>query len=264
MIEIQSLQNQIVKDCANLHLKKYRQQQGLFLVEGLKIIEEALDSNWQIKEIFIEKNFLHKLAPEKLVQLTERSEKVYLVKEDILTKISDVQTAQGIVATVYSSTQQLEEEIFGSKAGLVLALETIQDPGNLGTLIRTAVATGVQAIILLDNCADIYSPKVVRGSMGAIFRIPIITLEREAMVSKLKKMGYRLVVTSLQNAQNVYEISLPEKMALVLGNEAQGISEFCLQASDLKIVLPQIGKIESLNVAIAGSVLMYEYLRQNK
>ena len=135
MIEIQSLQNQIVKDCTNLHLKKYRQQQGLFLVEGLKIIEEALDSNWQIKEIFIEKNFLHKLAPEKLVQLTERSEKVYLVTEDILKKISDVQTAQGIVATVYSSTQQLEEEIFGSKAGLVLALETIQDPGNLGTLI---------------------------------------------------------------------------------------------------------------------------------
>lgn len=263
MIEIQSLQNQIVKDCTNLHLKKYRQQQGLFLVEGLKIIEEALDSNWQIKEIFIEKNFLHKLAPEKLAQLTERSEKVYLVTEDILKKISDVQTAQGIVATVYSSTQQLEE-IFISKPGLVLVLETIQDPGNLGTLIRTAVATGVQAIVLLDNCVDLYSPKVVRGSMGAIFRIPIITLEREAMVSKLKKMGYCLVVTSLQNAKNVYEISLPEKMALVLGNEAQGISDFCLQASDLKIVLPQIGKIESLNVAIAGSVLMYEYLRQNK
>ena len=100
--------------------------------------------------------------------------------------------------------------------------------------------------------------------MGGIFRVPIIGMSRLEVLERLKASNYKILVTSLEAAQNVYEIELPVRMALVLGNEANGVSEVFLQASDLKIVLPQLGKIESLNVAIAGSVLMYEYLRQNK
>ena len=188
----------------------------------------------------------------------------YKINEEILKKISDVQTAQGILATVYMPKPQLDLEKLASQNGLILVLETIQDPGNLGTLIRTAVATGVQAIVLVENCADLYAPKVVRGSMGGIFRVPIIGMSRLEVLERLKASNYKILVTSLEAAQNVYEIELPVRMALVLGNEANGVSEVFLQASDLKIVLPQLGKIESLNVAIAGSVLMYEYLRQNK
>lgn len=264
MIEIHSLQNKIVKDCANLALKKYRQEQGLFLVEGLKLVQEVLDSDWQIKEVFIEKNFLKNLTADQLDKLTNRSEQIYNISADVLKKISDVQSAQGIVATVCIPEQQQQLSEILVKAGLVLILETIQDPGNLGTLIRTAVATGVQAIILLENCVDIYAPKVMRSSMGGIFRIPILQLAKTATLEQLKTLDYKIAVTSLLNAENVYQISLPEKLALVLGNEAQGVSDFFLQKSDMKLVLPQIGKMESLNVAIAGSVLMYEYLRQNK
>lgn len=264
MIEIQSLQNTVVKDCVNLALKKYRQQQGLFIVEGWKLIDEVLDSGWQIKDIFIEKTALANLASVKINQLQQACENFYKINEEILKKISDVQTAQGILATVYMPKPQLDLEKLASQNGLTLVLETIQDPGNLGTLIRTAVATGVQAIVLVENCADLYAPKVVRGSMGGIFRVPIIGMSRLEVLERLKASNYKILVTSLEAAQNVYEIELPVRMALVLGNEANGVSEVFLQASDLKIVLPQLGKIESLNVAIAGSVLMYEYLRQNK
>ena len=145
---------------------------------------------------------------------------------------------------------------------LVLLLENIQDPGNMGTIIRTAVATGVRSIIITPDCVDIYSPKVVRASMGGILRIPVLTMDIAKAFNYLYANKFKVFTTALKNAHNLYSADLIGKTAVVLGNEANGVSDYALAHSSQLVFIPQVGQIESLNVSVAASVIMYESLRQ--
>lgn len=258
MVEtINSLQNKFVKNAAKLSERKYRQQSGMFVLEGIKLVQELLDSNWQIETVFVEQNL--PLTAEFKTQLLEKSANMYYVTKGIIDKISDVPSAQGIIAVAHIFSQPIPAFTQHSS---ILVLENIQDPGNIGTIIRTAVATGSDAIIVTPDCADIYSPKVVRSSMGGILRIPILTMEIAAALDFVKKNEFQIYTTSLKDADNLYTKQLTEKTAIVLGNEASGVSAYAFSQSTNKIFIPQIGKIESLNVSIAAGVIMYEIVRQ--
>lgn len=258
MVEtISSLQNKTIKDTAKLVDKKYRQQTGLFMLEGLKLVQELLDSAWQIDSVFLEQNL--ELPAAMQAQLLERSVNLYYVTKEIIAKIADVSTAQGIIAIAKMQPQQMPD--FPQDA-TVLLLENIQDPGNMGTIIRTAVATGISAIIVTPDCADIYSPKVVRSTMGGMLRLPIVTMPAQEALSFLQAHQFPVYVTSLTNAASLYSAQFTGRAAIVLGNEANGVSSETLAHSPQRIFIPQIGKIESLNVSIAAGVIMYEVLRQ--
>lgn len=260
MVEIiNSLQNKTIKNAAKLSEKKYRQQTGLFMLEGIKLVQELVDSSWQIDSVFIDKNLT--LSTDFLSELNTRCANLYYVTPEIIAKISDVSSAQGIVAVAHMHNHPAEGCSLGEH-DTVLLLENIQDPGNIGTIIRTAVATGVSAVIMTVDCADIYSPKVVRSSMGGLLRMPILIMDISEAIAYLRAQGFKIHVTSLHDATNLYSAQLSGKTAIVLGNEANGVSDYALAQADSKLFIPQIGKIESLNVSIAAGVIMYETLRQ--
>mgnify|MGYP003586118448 CR=1 FL=1 len=261
MIEqLSSLQNSIVKDVAKLAEKKHRLFTGLFIVEGHKLLKELYDSDWHIEKILISKTAREGISDSFIQQLSSRAS-VYLVTEEIISKITDAQTAQGVVAVVKMRDYKLCD--LPSKLDKILCLDDVRDPGNVGTLIRTAVATGADAVVLLGNCVDIYSPKVVRACMGAMLRVPIVSLTIEQLtdVFETRKINSFAAILD-KNAQDLFSYSFTKPVAVVLGNESHGISKEVLNICTNKVFIPQIGNIESLNVAVAGSVILYEILRQ--
>ena len=232
---INSRTNQKVVHASKLKTSKGIKEFNEFLIEGKKILELAIDSGL-VKEVFTLKELdINKDIPQ------------YLVSEEIIDKISFNQNPEGIVAIC----QILPEKPKG-KMDKVVYLDNVQDPGNMGTIIRTALALEYDAIILSDNCVSIYNPKVVSAAKGAMFLIPIL----HGDIQKYKKN--HLVITSTLNERSISldRVEKPQSFILVLGNEAYGVSEGVIKNSDVFVKIP-ISKIDSLNVAIAGAILMY-------
>lgn len=146
---------------------------------------------------------------------------------------------------------------------MLLVLDRVTDPGNIGTMLRTADAAGVGGLLLLNGCADIYAPKTVRASMGSLFHLPVLSgLGEELLVQAARKAGYELLVTCLDGADNLYKADLQGRLAFVMGNEANGVSDALLAAADKRVFIPMQGRAESLNVAMAAGIVMFEALRQ--
>lgn len=187
------------------------------------------------------------------------------IPEHIYQKISDTQSPQGLMLILPIQNHNLDDLATINKSGLYLILDRLQDPGNIGTIIRTADAMGVKAIICLNGTADIYSPKVVRSAMGSLFNFPIITkISEQDLLSFCQNHNLTLYATALDNsAKASWDISYPQDCAIILGNEANGVSDNLLDKCNAKIYIPMKGDAESLNVANAGSMIMYEYCRQN-
>ena len=188
-------------------------------------------------------------------------ETVY-VSESIMEKISDTKTPQGIMAEVETVECALEE-ILNQKTGLIFFCDRVSDPGNLGTIIRTADAAGFDGVILNRGCADLYNPKTVRSTMASVFNIKIhITQNDEDTITILKNNGYTVFGSSLQSSQCVFEAPFESKSAIIVGNESGGIDKHILTMCDKYVKIPMLGKAESLNVGAASAVLMYEALRR--
>ena len=251
----------MIRAAAKLKDKKYRTQTGLFLVEGIKLVQEVLDSEWEVEHIFITADTSLKFDLNSLLRLKPLI-KISEVSREILGKLSDVQTAQGVVATVKQKHFSGDDIPLNSRS--VLILENIQDPGNMGTLIRSAVATGIDAVICAGDCVDSYAPKVLRSTMGGVFRIPIIKYSIADTWHYLNTHNFKTFAASLHDAADLYTTDLSAPAAIWLGNEAHGLSADTLAACEQKIYIPQVGNIESLNVAVAGAVIMYERLRQTR
>ena len=233
---INSRTNKKVVHASKLKDKKSIKEYKEFLIEGKKSLELALQSGL-VKEIFTVKELnINESIPQ------------YLVSEEIIDKISFNQNPEGIVAICHTLEEKAPEIM-----NKVVYLDNIQDPGNMGTIIRTALALNYDAIILSENCVSIYNPKVVSATKGAMFLIPILSGKLE----KYKK-GH-VVITSILNEKSISldELEKPESFILVLGNEAHGVSEEIINNSDVFVKIP-IDNIDSLNVAVAGAILMYK------
>ena len=246
---ITSKSNEYIKHIKSLSQKKYRDEYNEFIVEGIKLVKEALQENLNIKKIII----CEELFNEKI-----DFENTEYVSEQIFKYISETETPQGILAVVEQKKSKDEEE------NIIFALDNVQDPGNLGTIIRSLDCAGIKSLILSSGCADLYNPKVVRSTMGAIFRVNIEkSQDFIGKLIKLKEKGYNVITTSLQTNKSIYDINFKEKCVIVIGNESKGVSNDVIDIADSKTKIPMIGKTESLNAGVAASIIAYEVVRQN-
>ncbi|MDD4688598.1 MAG: RNA methyltransferase [Eubacteriales bacterium] len=242
---IKSTENRIIKLVKHLSKKGERDKNSLFIAEGVRLVREAIADG--------KPEFILTTSPCKDFVGTQ-----YIVSDELFEKLSDTRTPQGIMALC--PMPRWDEGILCS-ARLVLVCENISDPGNLGTMLRTAEAAGADAVILAGNTVDLYNPKTVRSTMGSVFRVPVFV--GDTYVDKLGEYGFTLAVTCLDGAIDLYKAeTVGKKVALAIGSEAHGISKALENKADLKIKIPMWGKVESLNAAIAASVCLYECRRR--
>ncbi|ASW42629.1 TrmH family RNA methyltransferase [Clostridium isatidis] len=258
MIYIESKDNKLYKTIKKLKEKKYRIKEGKFILEGFRIIEEAVKAKIDIEYIIITEDNLSNLKEAEY--LRDRSEdKIILISENLFISLSSTENPQGILAI--AKFKNIEENLNGD---FYVVCDKVQDPGNLGTIIRTAHAAGVDGIILTKGTVDIYNEKTIRSTMGSIFYIPIYYDDSKfTIIKKLKDKGVALVTTSLQESKNFFNENLKGKVMLAVGNEGNGISEELFNLADKKVKIPMPGGAESLNVAVASAIILFEKVRQN-
>lgn len=258
MQTISSKDNEIIKNIKKLQEKKYRDLENKFIVEGIKLVEEAVEEKASIQKIVIceecvndgtlSKELLYKIATYECIYVTEK----------VFSILSDVKSPQGILAVIEKNDQNNQIDY---SQDIIIALDDIQDPGNLGTIIRTVDSSGLNQIIVSKGSSDSYNPKVVRSTMGAIFRVRVIEVENLATTLKeIQKQHFEVVVTALDTNNSIYDIEYKNKV-IVIGNEANGVSKEVQSIADKKVKIPMLGKTESLNAAVATGVMIYEYVR---
>ncbi|WP_249870921.1 TrmH family RNA methyltransferase [Oceanobacillus saliphilus] len=240
---ITSVKNEKVKAWKKLHKRKERANTGLFMVEGFHLLEEAIKSDWEINEIIVLEGTM---LPEWAADFPIES-----VSENVMAHISQTTTPQGVLAVMAMKKQKVYS------GNHFLIIDSVQDPGNLGTIIRTADAAGMDAIILGEGTVDLYNDKVIRATQGSIFHIPIYEANLFEELEHLKRKGFSIWATALLNATNYNETVPEEKVAIVLGNEGAGVQDELLERADRIVTIPIYGKAESLNVSIAAGILMY-------
>ncbi len=261
---IASLHNRRIVEARKLEQRKHRRQQGRFLVEGLQLLHMALDAGAQPLEVFYcEGQFEGSEAPLLLDRFGQAGVERVPVSPPVMATLSERDVPQGMVATFALFETALEALPLKGEE-LVVVLDRLQDPGNLGTLIRTADAVGVAAVILIEPSVDPFDPKTVRGSMGSLFNVPLVRMpDVPALFAYLRAKGLRLVGADAQLGEAWGEGLWEGGVALILGNEARGLSSDVQPHVEAWARLPIVGKAESLNVAVAGGVLMYAWLRVN-
>lgn len=263
MREILSTSNPIIKDIKKLKRKKERWNRKLYIIEGVKIIDEYIEYIGKPELIFIsDALFTVTGGIELFNKISGYGDNLIKITHRILEDLSDTENPQGIIAVANFNECKIEE-VFVGKNNFIIVLDEVQDPGNLGTIIRTADAFNASGIILTDNCVDLYNPKVIRGTMGSLFHIPIFIAENKVeIINYLKDRGITIYSTYLQGKNYINKIDMTKDVAIIIGNESRGISKELLELSDYTLKIPMHGKAESLNAAIAASVIMYEVARQ--
>lgn len=263
MQRISSKDNDFIKHIKKLKDKKYRDESNEYIVEGIKLIEEAINENAPIKQIVIcEENEKTNAITKNLMYEISKYECVYVTKQ-VFNSITQVVAPQGIFAIVsktFGDTTQ--KSLIDYTQDVIVVLDDIQDPGNLGTILRTIDSCGLKQILVSKGTVDSYNPKVVRSTMGAIFRINIV--ECDDLIKAIKearKHHFKLQVTSLDAEQTIYDVDYKKKV-IVIGNEANGVSKEIQDIADEKVKIPMIGKTESLNASVAAGIVLYEYTRQ--
>ena len=256
---ISSKDNEIVKSVKKLKEKKYRDLENAYIVEGIKMVREAIEEKALIRQIIIcddcEKS---DSIPKELMYEIAKYDCTYVTSK-VFKYISEVQTPQGVLAVIEKNNGDLD---INYNEDIIVALDDIQDPGNLGTILRTVDSVDLTQILVSKGTADCYNPKVVRSSMGAIYRVKVIECEDLLETLKeIKKNKFKILVTSLGDSKNIYKMKYNKKV-LVIGNEANGVEERIMNIADEKIKIPMLGRTESLNAAVATGIVLYEYVRQ--
>ncbi|MGB9679967.1 MAG: TrmH family RNA methyltransferase [Thermoanaerobacteraceae bacterium] len=250
---ITSWNNEFIKRIRKLKDKKERFNQGLFLVEGRNSVSELIKSNFKIKHIILAETFNEILD-------FPKTDIVY-VSDNIFNKLSDTVTPQKVLAVVEIPSYDINQIVKNN--GIYLIADNIQDPGNLGTIIRSSDAFNVKCVFTINNCVDIYNPKVVRATMGSIFHIPVFNVsDIDELFRILKNNNIQVVATDLKAENYLHEVDLKSSVVFIMGNEAKGISNIYGKYIDKYIKIPMSGKAESLNVSIATSIFLYESQRQ--
>ncbi len=249
---ITSKDNSKIKEIKKLKEKKYRKT--AFIVEGIKMLKEAISEKAEIDTIIIREDTELDFKLD-----SELEKKVIHVTKNVFETISDVVSPQGVLVVI---NKKIDDNKISKHADYILALDGIQDPGNLGTIIRTADSANIKQILVSKDTVDSYSPKVVRSTMGAIYRVKIIECEDLAKTLKsLQTTGFEIVTTDLHTDKSIYDMNYNKKI-VVIGNEANGVTPEIKKLSNYRVKIPMLGKTESLNAAVATGIMIYEYVRQ--
>lgn len=259
MQKILSKENSLIKHIKKLKDKKYRDEYNEYIVEGIRMLREALAENARIKKVIFCDRFIKNNNMEEFKNINISENDIICIPDNIFKIITEVGTPQGVLVVIEKSKErdlnELDDEIF-------LALDDLQDPGNLGTILRTADSANIKNILVSKGTVDCYGPKVVRSTMGAIFRCNVIECENlKKSLEILKDKGYNIIVTSLDAKETIYDINY-EKSIVVIGNEGNGVSKEIQNISTNKVIIPMLGKTESLNASVATGIIIYEYVRQ--
>ena len=259
MQTITSKDNELIKHIRKLKDKKYRDESNEYVVEGVKLVEEAVKENAKIKQIIVCEDTTRTYEIPTHIMLEIARYECISVSNKIFNIITQVTNPQGIMAIIEKNAQNAKIDY---TQDIIVVLDDVQDPGNLGTILRTVDSIGLNQIIVSKGTADAFNSKVVRSTMGAIFRIKIIEVENLAhAIKEMRKHHFKLMVTSLQTKNSIYDIDFYKKI-IVIGNEANGVSKEIQDMADEKAKIPMLGRTESLNASVAAGVVMYEYVRQ--
>jgi len=254
MTVITSSQNPKIKLVrALLGRAKERREAGAFVVEGVRLVEEAERGGWEFRFALYDKS-LNDRGKLIIEGLTVRSIEVDEVSQSVMKSLSETETPQGILAVL-----ELNQLPITNSPDFLLIPDQVRDPGNLGTLLRTGAAAGVQAVLLPPETTDAFAPKVVRSGMGAHFRLPIHSMTWEEIRRKTRDLQ---VYLADMDGKSYWETDLRQPLALIIGGEAEGASEAARNLATQRVSIPMAGHVESLNASVAGSVLMFEVLRQ--
>ena len=260
MLEISSNQNPLIKDIKSLNRKRNRWKNRLFIVEGIKIIEEAIINGIGIKNILFSDSFFESEEGTIFYNSIKNRENIIKIKDSLFNSISDTENPQGIMGICEFNIRDISD-IGGFNNPSILFLDGVQDPGNMGTIIRTADAFNIDGIILGEGSVDPYNLKVVRATMGSIFRVPLYICNNSIeSIMDLKDKGFKILATSLDGSA-IYDSDFKGKILCVIGNEANGVNPKILEISDKHIKIPMPGNAESLNAGVAASIIMYEAMR---
>jgi TrmH family RNA methyltransferase len=253
---ITSLSNPLIKQARALHQKKARNETGLFLVEGIHHVGECLEAGWEVEAVLYASNVLTSAFAHEMI--TRLSFTPQLVTAQVMESLADKENPQGVLAVVRQKRTQLKDL---NPVKHAVALVSPQDPGNVGTILRTVDAVGADALFLLDGGVDLYHPTVVRSSMGTLFWKPIVQTSFDEFIQWARAGGYQLIGTSARGTVDYRTLAPLTPWALVLGNEQKGLSLEQTQACDMTVSLPMKGRVSSLNLSVAAGVLLYQFLK---
>lgn len=269
---ITSLTNDRIKKVIKLiKSSKLRKEENVFIVEGIRMFKEV--SAIDVKEVYMTEDFYKKYRNERVfneLRMIDSHDdaskpiprKCEYVSDLVMEKMSDTVSPQGVLAIVKRPEYKLKE-LVNNDNGFLLMLEDIQDPGNLGTMIRTAEAAGVTGIIMSKNTVDIYNPKVVRSTMGSIFRVPFFYSDDFGKtINEVKNAGYKVHAAALEGGKSCYETDLNGKAAIIIGNEGNGLTKETIALATDSVYIPMYGRNESLNASISAAILLFEASRQ--
>jgi TrmH family RNA methyltransferase len=266
--EITSLQNPNLKKAIKLADRKERNETGLFLIEGYRELKRATDGKVVIQTLFIcPKLFLGSNESALIDQIRQTGAEILPCSEKVFEKLSYRDRPDGLVAIAIQMQKSLNDliSILAAKQNpLLVVAEAIEKPGNLGTILRSADAAGVDGVIVCDRCTDIYNPNVVRASVGTLFTIPVVEASSAQILPWLQEQKIRIVAATPSAKQEFTETDLTGGIAIAVGTEQLGLSEVWMCSSDLKVRIPMLGVADSLNVATATTLLLYEAVRQRK
>lgn len=254
-----------LKQLLELQTKKGRKLKDKFLIEGARLCQEAIQSEWKVEQLYYSQSFADSENGRNILNLAKQKRiNLVLLQEKEINKMAETETPQGIVALVHKKSFSLKDGLAKSP-DIILALDNIKDPGNLGTILRTADAAGVGAVLLSQGTVELYNSKVVRTSMGSIFHLQLVdNLSFAQVMPELKNLGYQIVATLAQGGKRIDWSDFSDKTCLLIGNEAFGLSEENLKLADSKITLPIFGKAESLNAAVACGIILYQIVLHKK
>ena len=260
---ISSRSNKEVKYLKSLELARNRQREGRFLVEGVRLVEDAVRENRTVEKLIVTPRADDDYrAAHVIAAARERGVEVLLVADRVLDYISDTKTTQGVMALV-KSRQYTEDDLAGGQMPLIVVAHLLQDPGNLGTIVRVAEAAGAGGVVITPGTVDLYNPKALRATMGSIFRLPTVRAESlEGFVKRFRKKGYQVVAAMVSGRKRYFDVDYMKPTVLIIGQEASGLPSAASGLANVQVSIPMATMIDSLNVASAASVILYEAVRQ--
>jgi TrmH family RNA methyltransferase len=263
-MKITSTSNSRIKEAVRIRERTSAKGHDLFVVEGPKIVGMALQAGAQFHQVFFTDHFATKKEGETLLrQLSEKTADICRVADHVFVKLSDTATPQGIAAVASYPVLSLDK-ISPGASSLYATLDGVQDPGNLGTIIRTSDAAGVDAVILLEGTCDAFIPKVIRATAGSIFNVPLALATSNELMAWRLRHSVKIAVTAIDAPLSVFDADLAGPLVFIFGNEARGVRKTLRDSADLILNIPLYGKAESLNVASSAAICLYEAVRRRR
>ena len=257
-LHITSVQNPRIKNLVLLETKSAeRRRQGLFVAEGQREIMHCVEAGYEIATLYICPDLQQETVPEL------KAGSIVTVSRQVYEKIAYRGTTEGMIAEVRTKTRTLEG-LRLKENPLIVVLESVEKPGNLGAVLRSADAAGADAVVVCDPLTDLYNPNLIRSSIGAIFTVPCIACSSEECIAFLKSRGIQILTAQLQNSHLYYETDMKRPTAIVMGTESTGLTNQWREAADAHIRIPMLGRLDSLNVSVSAAILLFEAVRQRQ